>query len=99
MEFLHLLAREGRSASVAVCNQFTDEGGTLFGRAGQEAPEFGDRLPNSRDLAKNRIAVELHNFKNFSKKVNQFNAVSGGFATIESTIQANNQYITPQKSE
>jgi hypothetical protein len=52
----------------------------------QEAPEFGDRLRDLRDLAKNWIAVELHNFKNFSEKVNQFNAVSGGFPTIETTI-------------
>jgi hypothetical protein len=64
---------------VVVCNRFADKGDTLLGRAGQETPEFGDSLRNSRDLAKNRIAVELHNFKNFSKKINQFNAVSGGF--------------------
>jgi hypothetical protein len=63
-----------------------DQGGTLFGRAGYEVPEFGDRLYNLRGLAKNRIAVELHNFKNFSNKVNQFNAVSGSFPTIETTI-------------
>jgi hypothetical protein len=63
-----------------------DEGGTLFGRAGQEAPEFGDHLRNPRDLAKNRIAIELHNFENFSEKINLFNAVSGGFPTIETTI-------------
>jgi hypothetical protein len=37
-------------------------------------------------LAKNRIAVELHDFENFSKKVNRFNAVSGGFTAIETTI-------------
>jgi hypothetical protein len=35
--------------------------------------------------AKNRIAVELHDFENFSEKVNQFNAVSG-LPTIETTI-------------
>jgi hypothetical protein len=38
--------------------------------AGQEASEFEDRLRNRRDVAKNRIAVELHNFENFSEKVN-----------------------------
>jgi hypothetical protein len=54
----------------SVCNRFADEGGTLFGRTGQEVPEFGDRLRNPRDLAKDRIAVELHNFENFSEKVN-----------------------------
>jgi hypothetical protein len=59
----------------------------LFGRAGQEALEFGDRLRNPHDLAKNRIAVELHNFVNFSEKTNQFNAVSSGFPTIEITIK------------
>jgi hypothetical protein len=37
-------------------------------------------------LAKNQIAVELHNFKNFSEKVNQFNAILGGFPTIETAI-------------
>jgi hypothetical protein len=46
-------SREGRAARVVVYNRFTDEGGTLFGRAGQEAPEFGDRLRNPRDLAEN----------------------------------------------
>jgi hypothetical protein len=37
---------------------------------------------------KNRITVELPNFENFSEKVNQFNAVSGGFPTAETTINA-----------
>jgi hypothetical protein len=58
----------------------------VFGRAGQEEPEFEDRLRKQRDLPKNRITVELHNFENFSEKVNQFNAVSGGFSTIETAI-------------
>jgi hypothetical protein len=35
--------------------------------------------------SKNRIAVELHNFEIFSEKVNYFNAVSGGFPSIETT--------------
>jgi hypothetical protein len=29
----------------------------------------------------------LHNFENFSEKVDQFNAVSGGFPTIETIIR------------
>jgi hypothetical protein len=69
-----------------------------LGRAGQEAPEFGGCRRNPRDLAKNRIAVEPDNFENFSEKVNQFNTVSGGLATIEA-IQANNQSRTPHKIE
>jgi hypothetical protein len=69
-----------------VCNRFVDEGGTLFWRSGQEVPEFGDRLRNPPDLAKEWIAVKLHNFENFTEKVNQFNAGSGGFPTIETTI-------------
>jgi hypothetical protein len=32
------------------------------------------------------MAVELHNFENLSEKVNEFNTVSGGFPTIEATI-------------
>jgi hypothetical protein len=71
---------------VVVCNRFADEGGTLFGRDRQEAAEFGDRLRNLPDLAKNRITVKFHNFENFSEKVNQFNAVSRDFPTIEITI-------------
>jgi hypothetical protein len=71
---------------VVVCNRFAYEGSTLFGRAGQEASEFGDRLRNHRDLAENPIAYGLHNFENFSEKVNQFNALSGRFPTIETTI-------------
>jgi hypothetical protein len=51
-------------------------------------------------LAKKRIAVELHNFKNSPEKVNQFNAVSGGFPTIETTsIQVNIQYTAPERIE
>jgi hypothetical protein len=87
-------------AQVVVCNRFADEEGTLFGRARQEGPEFRDRLRDPRDLAKNRVAVEFHSLENFSEKVNQFNAVSGGFPTIETTsMQANNQYTTPKKVE
>jgi hypothetical protein len=93
-------AREDRAARVAVCNRFADEGGTLFGRAGQEVPEFGDRLRNLRDLAKNRIAVEFHKCENFSEKVNQFNAISGGSPTIETTINTSErEYTAPQKIE
>jgi hypothetical protein len=39
-------------------------------------------------LAKKRIMAELHNFENFSEKVNQFSSVSGGFPTIDTTINA-----------
>jgi hypothetical protein len=60
----------GRASRVVVCNQFADQGGTFFGRAGQKALEFGDCLRNSCDLATNPIAVELHKFENFSEKVN-----------------------------
>jgi hypothetical protein len=60
----------GRPARVGVCNRFTDKGGTLFGRAGQEVSEFGDHLRKPRDLAKNRMAGDLYNFENFSEKVN-----------------------------
>jgi hypothetical protein len=69
-----------------VSNRLADEGGTLFGTTRQEAPELGDRLRNPCDLAKNRLAVKFHNLENFSEKVNQFNAVSHGFPTIETTI-------------
>jgi hypothetical protein len=55
------------------------------GRAGSSR----DCLRNPRDLVKNRIAVERHNCENFSEKVNQFNAVSSGFPTIETTIKIN----------
>jgi hypothetical protein len=48
--------------------------------------QLGDRLRNPHDLAKNGIAVDFHNFENFSEKVNQFNAISGGFPIIETTI-------------
>jgi hypothetical protein len=78
--------REGRAARVVVCNRLADEEGALFGRAGQEAPEFGGCLRNPHDLAKNRIAVEFHDLEKFSEKVNQFNVVSGGFPSIETTI-------------
>jgi hypothetical protein len=61
-------------------------------------PEFGDRLRNPCDLAKNRIAVELHNFDNLSEKVNQFNAVSGAFPTIEATINTS-EYSVHNSSE
>jgi hypothetical protein len=87
-------------AQLIVYNRFPDEEGTLFGRAGQEAPEFGDRLRNPRDLAKNRISVELHNFENFSEKaINSmlFQAVSPPLRP--QSMQANNQCTTPQKNE
>jgi hypothetical protein len=85
---------------VGVCNRFADERSTLFGRAGQEAPEFGDRLCNPGDLAKNQIAVERSDFENFSEKVNQFNAVSSGSPALRpQSMQANSQYPTPQKIE
>jgi hypothetical protein len=38
--------------------------------------------------APDEMAVELHNFENVSEKVNQFNAISDGFPTIENTINA-----------
>jgi hypothetical protein len=61
-------ARERRAGRAVVCNRFADDGGTLIGKAGQEAPEFGDRLRNPGDLAKNRISVYRHSFENFSEK-------------------------------
>jgi hypothetical protein len=70
-----------------------DEEGTLFGRAGQEVPEFGDCLRNPRDLAKNWIAVELHNFENFFEKVKQFNALSSGFPTVEITLNTSESSV------
>jgi hypothetical protein len=76
---LHARAHEGGTARAVVCNRFADEGGRPCRRVGEEAREFEDRLRNPRDLAKNRIALKLLNFGNFSKKVNQFSAVSGGF--------------------
>jgi hypothetical protein len=62
--------------------------------------EFGDRLCNPRNLAKHRIALEFHNFENSLKKpINSmlFQAVSPPLRP--QSIQANNQYTTPQKIE
>jgi hypothetical protein len=58
----------------------------LFGTTAPEAPEFGDRLGNPRDLVKNRLAIELHNFENFCENVNQFNVISDGSPTIQTMI-------------
>jgi hypothetical protein len=92
--------REGRAARVVVCNRFADEGGTLFGTAGQEASEFGDRLRSPRDLAKNRIVVMFTILRiSLEKLINSmlFQAVSPPLRP--QSIQANNQYIIPQKIE
>jgi hypothetical protein len=49
---------------------------------------LGRKGLSSEIVAKNRIAVDLHNFENITETVNQFNAISGGFPTIETTINA-----------
>jgi hypothetical protein len=59
---------ESRALRVVAYNRPGDEEGTLFRRTGQGVPEFGNRLDNLRDLAKNRLAIQLRIFENSLKK-------------------------------